>query len=793
MKLLSLLSSLYCVLWSFTISAQVLSYTHNNETLIVQTQQYPVHITQRDSGVFEIVVQVEDNMLPSFALPEQTNVKTAHVLETIDEIVFGSQGYAVHVDKATARLSFVRDNEVLVTEEVGAFVYPNMRGFRFGIDLGERFYGGGQRVLGMNRRGHKMPLYNRAHYGYTTESNQMYYSLPAVMSEDDYAILFDNSASGELDIGADEPDILEFTAQAGRMAYIVVMAENTARLSQKVTQTTGLQPAPPRWSLGNFASRFGYRTQDEVLAIAQKFRDANVPLDAIVLDLYWFGADVKGHMGNLEWDKNAWPTPEKMIASLREDNIKTVVITEPFILTTSKQWDSAVENNALAMGLDGKAKRFDFFFGNTGLVDVFNPQGKIWFNQFYQSLADQGVAGWWGDLGEPEVHPSDALHQLNGITRSADELHNAYGHQWAKNVYELSRQHQPQNRPFIMMRSGFLGSQRFGMVPWTGDVSRSWGGLQAQVELALQMSVFGLAYIHSDVGGFAGGKTFDPELYIRWTQHSTFSPVFRPHAQENIAPEPVFHEGPALDIARDYIQLRYRLMPYIYSMALENSLTGMPLMRPLSFYDEKAFADEIDNAKAYYFGDALLVTPVTEPDARTQEVQLPDGVWFDYWTKSKLNGNQSITVNAPLEQIPLHVRAGSFIPMLTESTMHLDNYSTEDVVIEYYADSSVQSATRTWFEDDGMSPDSLNNADYQSVLMSAEHRSNVLALRYDVVGKYTSAPSQRSIAQVIYGLTEPSQITVDGRFLPASEWSFVEGVLQFSVSLRGSVNISIVL
>ena len=236
MKLLSLLSSLYCVLWSFTISAQVLSYMHNNETLIVQTQQYPVHITQRDSGVFEIVVQVEDNMLPSFALPEQTNVKTAHVLETIDEIVFGSQGYAVHVDKATARLSFVRDNEVLVTEEVGAFVYPNMRGFRFGIDLGERFYGGGQRVLGMNRRGHKMPLYNRAHYGYTTESNQMYYSLPAVMSEDDYAILFDNSASGELDIGADEPDILEFTAQAGRMAYIVVMAENTARLSQKVTQ-----------------------------------------------------------------------------------------------------------------------------------------------------------------------------------------------------------------------------------------------------------------------------------------------------------------------------------------------------------------------------------------------------------------------------------------------------------------------------------------------------------------------------------------------------------------------------
>ncbi len=788
MKLNSIISGALLALLGFSTQAQVISHVHNDATLIVQTEQYPIHITQLNTGVFEIVVESEQNMLPSFALPENHTPKTAELLQSTDTLIFGGHGYTVHVDKATTRLSFVRDNEVLVAEEAGAFVYPNMRGFRFAIDEGEAFYGGGQRVLGMDRRGHKMPLYNRAHYGYTTESNQMYYSLPAVMSDQNYAILFDNSASGEMDIGADESNILEFTAQAGRMAYIVVMAEDTARLSQKVTQTTGLQPVPARWSMGNFASRFGYRSQTQTLDTAQKFRDLAVPLDAMVLDLYWFGPEMKGHMGNLNWDRKAWPEPEQMIAQLAQNNVKTVLITEPFILTTSKQWDNAVNNNALAKGLNGQPKRFDFFFGNTGLVDVFSPEGTQWFNQFYQTLADQGVAGWWGDLGEPEVHPSDSLHQLNGVMRTADELHNAYGHQWAKNVYALSRQHQPEQRPFIMMRAGFLGSQRFGMVPWTGDVSRSWGGLQSQVELSLQMSVFGLAYIHSDVGGFAGGEVFDPELYIRWTQHGVFSPIFRPHAQENIAPEPVFHPGPALEIARDYIQLRYSLMPYIYSMALENSLTGMPLMRPLSFYHKDAFARSADS---YYFGKSFLVTPVTEAGVTEIAINLPDGVWFDYWSKAKRPGGQEVLVNAPLAQMPVHVKAGSFVPMLAEAPMHLDDYSSQDIVLEYYADSSVQSAVSTWYEDDGVTPDSLSNAQYQRVVMSAEQRSNTLSLRYEVVGTYSNAPVQRKVEQVIYGLPKPTQVTVDGQVLSSSQWRYTNGALNFSWSLKTAASVSV--
>ena len=148
-------------------------------------------------------------------------------------------------------------------------------------------------------------------------------------------------------------------------------------------------------------------------------------------------------------------------------------ITEPFVLSTSSRWDEAVKAKALAKDLAGKPKTFDFYFGNTGLVDVFSKEGTAWFEGIYNELADYGVAGWWGDLGEPEVHPADAIHSIG----TADEIHNVYGHRWAELVYQNRLEQQPAQRPMIMMRSGFAGSQRFGMIPWTGDVSRSWDGL----------------------------------------------------------------------------------------------------------------------------------------------------------------------------------------------------------------------------------------------------------------------------------------------------------------------------
>jgi len=761
--------------------AVVEQFSLQGNTLYINTDTNDFTLTALGNKSFQ-VTYVTDNSgkpyenLPSMALPAHVaaNEPTVDVSDTPNTITLTYDNASASIDKQSHAISYSLNGEMVTKERDGLSINSHGVSLSFALSDDEKLYGGGQRVLGMDRRGNAMPLYNKAHYGYTTSSNQMYFGLSAVMSSKHYSVLFDNTASGELDMGSSTPDELLFSAKGGRASYIMVLGESLSDTVKSTVAITGKQPLPPRWLLGNFASRFGYKSQDEVMNVVDAFNKQDIPVDAVVLDLYWFGKDIKGHMGNLSWDTATFPEPEKMISELREQDVKTVLITEPFILTTSKQWDSAVENNALAQNDQGTPYTFDFYFGNTGLVDVFSEAGQDWFWQYYEKLAAQGVAGWWGDLGEPEVHPDDIQHAwseagLGNQTVSGTEVHNGYGHQWAKTVYNNLTELQSDTRPFVLMRSGFLGSQRYGMVPWTGDVSRSWGGLKPQVELALQMSVFGLAYTHSDLGGFAGGDTFDAELYTRWLQFGTFSPVFRPHAQDNIAPEPVFHDDPVKSIAREFIQLRYDMLPYNYSLAFENALFGTPLMRPLAmvFNENKWF----ESAKSYMWGDALFVSPVTQPNQQTWAVELPPGIWFDFFSSAKYQGGKTVDYPLTQDNFPVWVKAGSFMPM-SEGLSRTEHFDARELEMHYWHDHSVISSSYTYYEDDGKSPNSVEKGLYTTLQLNASvDESADLTLTLDSQGSYIGMPQQRNITYVVHGLTErPQKVLVDGAPAPAT-WS----------------------
>ncbi|APD95709.1 glycosyl hydrolase [Alteromonas mediterranea] len=756
--------------------AVVEQFSLQGNTLYIDTDTNDFTLTALGNKSFQ-VTYVTDNSgkpyenLPSMALAEHVaaNELTVDVSDTPNTITLTYDNASASIDKQSHAISYSLNGEVVTKERDGLSINSHGVSLSFALSDDEKLYGGGQRVLGMDRRGNAMPLYNKAHYGYTTSSNQMYFGLSAVMSSKHYSVLFDNTASGELDMGSSTPAELLFSAKGGRASYIMVLGESLSDTVKSTVAITGKQPLPPRWLLGNFASRFGYKSQDEVMNVVDAFNKQDIPVDAVVLDLYWFGKDIKGHMGNLSWDTATFPEPEKMISELREQDVKTVLITEPFILTTSKQWDSAVENNALAQDDDGAPYTFDFYFGNTGLVDVFSEAGQDWFWQYYEKLAAQGVAGWWGDLGEPEVHPDDIQHMWQSTKVSGAEVHNGYGHQWAKTVYNNLTELQSDTRPFVLMRSGFLGSQRYGMVPWTGDVSRSWGGLKPQVELALQMSVFGLAYTHSDLGGFAGGDAFDAELYTRWLQFGTFSPVFRPHAQDNIAPEPVFHDDPVKSIAREFIQLRYDMLPYNYSLAFENALFGTPLMRPLAmvFNENKWF----ESAKSYMWGDALLVSPVTQPNQQTWDVELPPGIWFDFFSSAKYQGGKTVDYPLTQDNFPVWVKAGSFMPM-SEGLSRTEHFDARELEMHYWHDHSVTSSSYTYYEDDGKSPNSVEKGLYTTLQLNASvDESADLTLTLDSQGSYIGMPQQRNITYVVHGLTErPQKVLVDGAPAPAT-WS----------------------
>ncbi|MBY5921225.1 TIM-barrel domain-containing protein [Ferrimonas balearica] len=758
-------ASLALLLSAPTLAATLTGHHFDQGNLVLITDEGTVTLSGYGEGALAVhYEQPGVKQLPAFAIDEQAPVVKGTLTRHDGQWHYQLPELTAVIETSPFKLSFMHNGEVVLAEESGLFLHDNLRGFRFALSEEEKLIGGGQRVLGqesangMNRRGHRLPLYNKASYGYTTHAEQMYYGLPAVLSSNKYALVFDNSATGWMDMGKTESDVLQFEAVGGRTAYLVAAGEHYPEVIENLTAATGRQPLPPRWALGNFASRFGYHTEQEARDTVARFREEDYPLDAIVLDLYWFGKDVQGHMGNLAWDYEAFPTPEKMIADFQADGVNTILITEPFVLTTSKRWEEAVEAGALAQNLAGQPKTFDFYFGNTGLIDVFSDKGQGWFWGIYQGLMEQGVSGWWGDLGEPEVHPHDTVHAIG----TADEIHNAYGHQWARMVYEGLRKAQPDQRPMIMMRSGFVGSQRYGMIPWTGDVSRSWGGLQPQVELSLQMGVLGLGYTHSDLGGFAGGEAFDAEMYIRWMQYGVFQPVYRPHAQENIAPEPVFHDKATRDTLRDWVKLRYRMLPYNYTLAYQNSATGLPLMRPLMFENESDLS-AFDNKDAYLWGDAFLVAPVVHPGVTAVSVTLPEGVWFDYFRGERHEGGKAVSVPVTLDTLPVLVRAGSFVPMV-DAMRSTAEYSSAELSLHYYHDDSVTEAKGQMYEDDGRNPNALAENAYELLSFEASRNGEALVIDLTSDGDYPGRPAQRALSLEVHHLSHaPERVSLDGK------------------------------
>lgn len=722
---------------------------------------------------------------PSYAIaPPAKKVETT-LTESRTSVVFSTKGIRVEIRKCPLSIAYYQGDSLLFSEEQGLVYNDSIKGFRMKLRADEKLLGGGERVLGMDRRGNRLRLYNQASYGYQSHAELMYYSLPVVLSSRKYMLVFDNVADGWLDLGKTDQDILEFDAEGGRMSYVVVAGESYRDLTENYVETTGYQPMPPRWALGNISSRMGYKSQKEVEQVVTQYQQEDFPLDAMVLDLYWFGPDLKGHMGNLEWDRKAFPQPQQMMSKLKQKGVKTILITEPFVLQNSGKYAECAAQDLLGVDSLGQPYIYDFYFGTTALLDIFKDETKDWFWGIYKKHTLSGVDGWWGDLGEPEMHPDDLLH-VNG---KANIVHNAYGHEWAKTVFEGFEKDFSATRPVILMRSGFAGSQRYGMIPWSGDVSRSWEGLQPQVEISLQMGLQGLAYMHSDLGGFAGDYK-DAELYTRWLQYGVFQPVYRTHAQSDVPPEPIFWDKQTKTITRQFIKLRYALTPYLYTMAYENSTKGTPLMRPLFYIDDNEAL--IDNKDTYLWGDNFLVSPVTQKGVTEWKVTFPQGAnWYHFFTGVKYQGGRESLVPVSINTIPVFVKGGSFIPM-AEPVHDMEAYSTKTLILHYYYDSSLKQSEGFMYEDDGKTNNSWNNNQFEKLFFKSENRKDGFSV---VVTKeafaYEGKPENREITLVAHNIPkEPKEVKVndvDASFVYSKEKQ------QFSlvVEMKGSERLEI--
>jgi oligosaccharide 4-alpha-D-glucosyltransferase len=638
-------------------------------------------------------------------------------------------------------ISFLKDQQS-ISVSIGNMVVHFLHGFDSGhlrgIDVllkpKEKLFGAGERTLPMNRIGQRIPLYNNPWYGYSENADALNFSIPVLMSTEGYGLLFDNPSKGYFDIGHTRQNILEAGFESGAIDVYIIPGKNMDELLQRYALLTGRQPLPPRWALGNFVSRFGYRSQEQAEKTIAQMKADRFPVDALVIDLFWFGDSIKGTLGNLDWNKSKWPNPEKMIDALNEQNIHTILVTEPFVLRGTKNFESS--QPFLATNQQGKPYELqDFYFGKGGLIDMFKPTAKDWFWQFYKKQIDKGIAGWWGDLGEPEKHPADIQHDLSSFgasrTMSANEVHGMYGHEWSKMLYEKYAANYPKQRLFFLNRAGYAGSQRYSIFPWTGDVSRSWSGLRAQLPNLQSMSLSGIPYVHSDAGGFGGGE-IDGELYTRWLQFAAYTPVFRPHGTalgdleptvKDIPSEPCFQVEPFKSIVRTVIENRYRLMPYNYSLAFEQSLNGKPLIRPL-FYYTSTDSNLFKANDQYMWGDAFLIAPVLQPNALERKLYLPKADWYRYGDVEKVAGGIWRTDDVTIDAIPVYVKAGSFVPKwefsYAESLAAYDHTGT----LRMYYYPATSKSSYTFYDDDGKDPKSVASKKYQQVLFSGNSTTN---------------------------------------------------------------------
>lgn len=622
---------------------------------------------------------------------------------------------------------YYRAGREVKVKSASFFTQGDNNGFRFQLTDQEKFFGGGERALPMDRRGYRFNLYNMAAYGYGLGADNLNFSVPVLISSNGYALFFDNPSKGYFDIGLTDKNLLEAGFQSGELTFYVVFGKNMDEILSNYTAITGRQPLPPRWALGNFVSRFGYRSEEQVQQVVKKMRDNKFPMDGLIFDLFWFGDNIKGTLGNLDWGSTTqWPNPKLMVENFRvKDNLKTVLITEPFILQGSKTYTEAIP--FLSVDAAGKPYNFtDLYFGNGGLVDIFRKPAQDWFWKYYKKQIGNGVAGWWSDLGEPEKHPNEVMHNLKdyGVNRpmNADEVHNIYGHYWSKMLFEKYRDDYPSTRLFHLNRAGFAGSQRYSVFPWTGDVARNWSGLKSQFPVLLGMSASGLPYVHSDAGGFAMADQADAELYTRWLQFAAFTPIFRPHGTaledydktvKNIPSEPALWDEPTRSIVRNYINLRYQLLPYNYTLSYEQAVLGKPLMRPLYYYSF-ADADAFKAEDQYYWGDNLLVAPVTNQGATARMLYLPEGKWYNFYDNTLLNGKQWLNQPVDINRIPLFVKAGGFIPLWqADSIKSVEAYNSKDISLLYYP--SETTSSYTFYDDDGTSTRTLEKADYELI------------------------------------------------------------------------------
>ncbi len=648
---------------------------------------------------------------------------------------------------------------------------------------GERIYGLGEQNGNINRVGSRFKMWNSDKPCYQVNEGPLYKSIPFFMSSEGYGIYFDNTYKTEYDFGTESKSYYSFSAPGGEMIYYFIFGPTYKQIINRYADLTGKPIMPPAWGLG-FAQCRGMLTNESLTReIAKGYRDRQIPCDIIYQDIGW-----TNYLQDFEWRDGNYDNPQKMLSDLESNGFKVIVSQDPVISQANKaQWSEADSLGYLTVD-SRTGKSYDMpwpWGGNCGVVDFTNPKVADWWGSYQQKVLDDGVRGFWTDMGEPawsNEESTDRLfmqHHLGGH----NEIHNVYGFTWDKVVTEQFEKHNPNTRIFQMTRAAFAGMQRYTF-GWSGDsgngndVCNGWNQMAAQVPLMLSSGMGLIPFWSCDISGYCGDiKDYDAlsELYVRWVQFGAFNTLSRIHHEGNNAVEPWLFGEEAERICKSAIERKYQLFPYLYTYARQAHDTGIPVTRALILeYPEDTEVADLNSQ--FMFGKEMLVAPVVEEGAAFKKVYLPKGEWIDFNNKQQIyNGNSWIDYPVELETVPIFVKKGSIIPQMP-IMQYIGQKANYPLLISVFPAGINKKAKFEVYEDDGETKNYKSEVFVKREIVCMTKRTS-LEIKYKEEVSNGYVAKKRDLVYQLYMDEKPASVLLGDKKLKTFKLKKAEDIL----------------
>ena len=661
--------------------SKIIFYKKNVDTLYFKSENgVALQVTvQRDSVLrfrYATTAIFEKDFSYGITMYASKGYNKLEIDEDDDNYIITTARIICHISKLDMRTAMfdAKDNTLICEDELG---FHWEESYEEGGDIvkmsktaqeGESYFGLGDKPVDVNLKGKRFENWVTDSYAYVRGQDPIYKAIPFYIGlhhKKAYGIFFDNTFRSFFDFCHEKRNVTSFWAQGGEMNYYFIYGPEMSEVVSNYTDLTGRpQHIPALWALGFHQCKWSYYPESKVKEITSKFRELKIPCDAIYLDI-----DYMEGFRCFTWNEEYFPDPKRMVQELAEDGFKTVAIIDPGIKIDNDYsvYKEALENDYFCKRADGAYMKGKVWPGECYFPDFTNPEVREWWSGLFRELIeDIGVKGVWNDMNEPAVmdvpgktFPNDVRHDYDGNQCSHRKAHNIYGMQMARATYHGLKKFSYPKRPFVITRAAYSGTQRYTST-WTGDNIATWDHLALANNQVQRMCMSGFSFAGSDIGGFA--EQPNGELFTRWIQLGIFHPFFRVHSSGDHGDQEPWAFGTTVtNIVRKFIEIRYQLLPYLYTAFWRYTEEGIPILKSLVLFDQ-------DDQHTYYrndefiFGEKILVCPILEPNAKGRRMYFPKGTWYNFWDNSIVMGGEEKWVDADIDSMPIFVKEGAIIP-----------------------------------------------------------------------------------------------------------------------------------